>query len=87
MKKLTALLLGGMLLLNFAAIGAPSEADQKWLGAVQKMVANGSKTVSTPSADRATLLKDWAAKNGYSVKETRTETGYALEVSKQLAQK
>ena len=87
MKKLVVLILGGMLTLNFVALGEPSAADQKWLGAVQKMVAKGEKTVSTPNADRVSLLKDWSAKNGYSVKVTKTETGYSLEVSKGLAQK
>jgi hypothetical protein len=51
------------------------------------MVAKGEKTVSTPNADRANLLKEWGGKNGYSVKATKTETGYSIEISKSLAQK
>jgi hypothetical protein len=87
MKKLVVLMLGGLLTVNFAALGEPSAADQKWLGAVQKMVAKGEKAVSTPSADRVSLLKEWGTKNGYSVKATKTGTGYSIEVSKSLAQK
>ncbi len=87
MKKLVALLLGCVLTFGFAALGEPNQADQKWLGAVQKMVAKGDNKVSTPSEARATLLKAWASKNGYSAKVVKTETGYSIEVSKQLAQK
>ena len=87
MKKLAALLLGCSLTFNFAALGAPQAGDLKWLEAVQKMVAKGESKVSTPSEARANLLKEWAAKQGYSVKATKTATGYSLEVSKNLAQK
>lgn len=87
MKKLAVLLLGCCLTLNFAALGGPSEADQKWLEVVQKMVAKGESRVSTPKEVRADLLKEWGNKNGYSVKVTKTEAGYTLEVLKTLAQK
>ena len=87
MKKLATLLLGCLLTVGYAALAEPSEADQKWLDAVKKMVVSGQSTVSTPSEGRATLLKDWAGKEGYSVQTTKTETGYRLEVSKHLAQK
>jgi hypothetical protein len=87
MKKLAVLLLGTLLTFNLVALGQPKEADQKWLEAVQKMVAKGERKVSTPNEDRANLLKEWGAKNGYSVKVTKAETGYSIEVSKSLAQK
>ena len=87
MKKLVVLLLGCVLTFNFAALGEPKEADQKWLEAVQKMVAKGDNKVSTPIEARASLLKEWASKNGYSVKVVKTESGYSIEVSKHLAQK
>ena len=51
------------------------------------MVAKGDNKLSTPSEVRANLLKEWGNKNGYSVKATKTETGYSIEVSKNLAQK
>jgi hypothetical protein len=87
MKKLAVLLLGCVLTFNLTALGESKAADQKWLEAVQKMVAKGDKTVSTPIESRANLLKEWGTKNGYSIKVTKVETGYRLEVSKNLAQK
>ncbi len=87
MKKLALLLLGSSLAFNLAALGQTNDADQKWLDAVQKMVAKGDNKLSTPSEVRANLLKEWGNKNGYSVKATKTETGYSIQVSKNLAQK
>ena len=87
MKKFAVLLLGCALTFNLAALGETKDADQKWLEAVQKMVEKGEKKVSTPKETRANLLKDWGKKNGYSVKATKTEAGYSIEVSKSLAQK
>jgi len=52
MKKLTALLLGGLLMASLTAFAEPSEADQKWLKAVEKMVAKGEKKVTTPVETR-----------------------------------
>jgi len=63
------------------------DADQKWLEAVQKIVTKGESKVSTPNEVRVNLLKEWGGKNGYSVKATKTETGYNIEVSRNLAQK
>ena len=87
MKKLVALWLGCVLTFGLTALGEPSQADQKWLQAVQKMVAKGESKVSTPIEARASLLKEWANKNGYTAKVLKTETGYSIEVSKHLAQK
>ena len=87
MKKIAALLLGCLLTVNFAALGEPQPADQKWLEAVQKMVAKGESKVSTSSETRVNLLKEWGTGQGYSVKATKTETGYSIEVSKQLVQR
>jgi hypothetical protein len=87
MKKLVVLLLGCCMTFNLTALGTPKEADQKWLEAVRKMVAKGESKVSTPNEVRADLLKEWGSKNGYSVKVTKTEAGFRIEVSKALAQK
>ena len=87
MKKIVVLLLGCCLTFNFAALGEPKEADQKWLEAVQKMVTKGESKVSTPNQVRADLLQEWGSKHGYTVKVTKTASGYSLEVSKTLAQK
>jgi hypothetical protein len=92
MKKLTALLFGCLLSASFAVAGEPSASDQKWLQTVEKMVIGGEKKVSTPNEGRVSLLKEWAAEQGYSIKVTKTETGYSIEVTgekgaKRIAQK
>jgi hypothetical protein len=80
MKKLAVLLLGCLMTVGSAIAGEPNAADQKWLEAVEKMVVKG-ETVSTPNESRVALLKDWAGKEGYSIKVTKTDTGYSIEVS------
>jgi hypothetical protein len=88
MKKLALLVLSGVLLsFNFTASAETKEADKKWLNAVEKMVAKGESKVSTPSEERTNLVKTWGKENGYSVKVTKTATGFAIELSKNLAQK
>ena len=72
MNKLAVILLGFCLVFNFTALGDSKEADQKWLEAVQKMVAKGEKKISTPSETRVKLLKDWGTKNGFSVQVVKT---------------
>ena len=42
---------------------------------------------STPKEDRVKLLKEWAVKRGYSTQVTKTETGFRVELSKNIAQK
>jgi hypothetical protein len=86
MKKLVLLAITGMAAMNLVVAGpAASEADQKWLAAVEKMVAKGEKSISTPVEARTQLAKDWAKKNGYSVAVTKIGSSYRLEFSKALA--
>jgi hypothetical protein len=92
MKKITALFLGLLLSASFAFAAEPSAADQKWLQVVEKMVLKGENKVSTQNEGRVSLLKDWAAKKGYSTKVTKNGSGFAIELSvknsdKSLAQK
>lgn len=87
MKKLTAILLGLVFTVTVALAGQATEADQKWLEAVQKMVAKGETKVSTPSETRVNLFKEWGEQHGYTIKVTQTEKSYSLEVSKQLVKK
>jgi len=82
MTRIAALALGLLISFSYMVSAEPSEADTKWLGAVQSMVAEGKTKVSTPSVDRANLLKEWGAKKGYTVQVTKTETGYSIEVTK-----
>jgi hypothetical protein len=87
MKKLTALALGCLLMVNFAAFGEVSSVDQKWLEAVQNMVEKGEKKVTTSKESRVDLVKEWATKQGYSVKVTKVDGSFQVELSKHIAQK
>ncbi len=81
MKKLIACLSVCVLASSLVLAGEPSAADQKWLKVAESMVLKGEKKISTPSETRANLLKEWATKEGYTVKVSKTETGYGVEVS------
>lgn len=83
MKKLA--LLVAVLTFCVAASAEPTAADQKWLEAVQKMVAAGQTKISTPNQERVTLLKNWAGGQGYSVEVVKTDAGYRIELTKHLA--
>jgi hypothetical protein len=85
MKKITIIAIGCLLTLNLALAGDPSPADQKWLGAVEKMVSEGQTKISTPSEDRKNLLQEWADKHSYSATVTKNDSGYQIELSKGLA--
>ncbi len=78
-------MLGCLLTFQISAFAEPTSADQKWLEAVKTMVVNGETKISTPSQQRVDLLKEWAAKNGYSVQVAKTERGFRLDVSRRLA--
>jgi hypothetical protein len=69
--------------LAFADTSA-TDADKKWLQAVEKMVTDGKMKVSTPSETRVNLLKEWAGKNGYTANSARTGTSYKVELSKSV---
>lgn len=81
MKKLSSFLFAFFVISGLAFAESPSPADQKWLQAVEKMVAKGEKKVSTPNSDRVALLKEWAVKHGYQAKVTKTETGFAIQLA------
>lgn len=91
MKRLASIVLGGLLVASLPALAQsnasknPNSADKQWLTAVKKMVVEGQSTVSTPSEERVTLLKDWATKEGYSAKVTKTEKGFRVSLAKSLA--
>ena len=85
MKKTILLACGCLLGFNLAFAGqiqTDNPADAKWLAAVEKKITSGANEVTTPSEPRTQLLKDWAAKNGYSVKITKVESTYSVEFSK-----
>ncbi len=82
MKKIAAFALGLFLASTLVSFAEPTEADKKWLGAVKTMVTEGKNKVTTPSQERVDLLKKWGADQGYTVKVTKTEKGFALEVTR-----
>jgi hypothetical protein len=87
MKKLYILLLGIGLLVTPALADNTTDADQKWLAAVAKMVEQGISTVSTPSEERVTLAKNWAASKGFGTDIKKTAQGFQVTFSKSLATK
>ena len=68
------------------AVAEPTEADQRWLKAVEQKVTAGDTNVTTPSQERVDLVKAWAQKNRYSVTVAKTDNGFRLTVSKNIAQ-
>ena len=88
MKILRMLLLTCLLGAGYAfADTTASEADKKWLQAVENMVAEGQMKLSTPSETRVKLLKEWAEKKGYSADSTKSDTGYQIKLSRTVAKK
>lgn len=60
--------------------GEPSKADQKWSDAVEKMIAAGTATISTPVESRVKLAKELAEKRGRECKVEKTDKGYKIVV-------
>jgi hypothetical protein len=58
--------------------GELSEADKKWSQAVDKMIAEGTTTISTPAESRVKLAKELAAKHGRECQVEKTATGYKI---------
>jgi hypothetical protein len=85
MKRIIAIASLGLFTLSAAVAAEPSQADQKWLTAVEQKVAKGDKVVSTPNKDRVNLLKKWADEKGYTLVVTKTGENYRVELSKSLA--
>lgn len=85
MKKIIALVCGCLLTASVVMAAEATEADQKWLSAVSKMVESGKTEISTPSEVRANLLKEWAGSKGFTVALSKTDSSYKVQVSKHLA--
>lgn len=79
MKKLITLI-SACLLTGISYAGELSKADQKWSEAVQKMIAAGAATISTPVESRAKLAKELADKRGRESKVEKTDKGYRIVV-------
>lgn len=87
MKKLLALTSVCVLMTSLAIAAEKSDADQKWLQAVEKKITSGDTKISTPTEARVTLLKEWAGSNGYTAQVTKKEQSFQVELSKSVAQK
>ena len=87
MKKLSILCVGLALFSGAAFAGTSTEADQKWLTVIEKMVAQGKTQISTASEERVALVKNWAAHKGYGTEVRKTDQGYQIVFSKTLAAK
>jgi hypothetical protein len=87
MRKIVLLMLSCVLTCGFAFAKEVSPADQKWLTVVEKMVADGHRTVSTPSKERVDLLQQWAEQKGYKVSVAKNEKGYRATISRTVAKK
>jgi hypothetical protein len=84
MKKPFAIVASCLLLAGSVVLAAPSEADQKWIAAVQKMIQDGQSKISTPSEERVELLKAWAAKQGLASSVTKSQNGFTIELQKKV---
>ena len=80
MNTLQLLLLGIVLTTPAFAGEALNEADQKWTAAVEKIIAAGNTTISTPSEKRVELAKQLAQKAGRKVEVSKSESSYRIKV-------
>lgn len=80
MKTLPVLLLVLSLTAPAIAGEALNDADQKWTAAVEKIIAAGNTTISTPSEKRVELAKQLAQKAGRKVEVSKTENSYRIKV-------
>lgn len=78
MKKLSLLLVAGLLTAFVASAGELSEADQKWSAAVEKMIEKGTEKISTPDANRAELAVKLAKKFNRTATITKREKNYEV---------
>ena len=79
MKNLFVLLLTIATLTHSGAFAAEvSEADQKWVATVQKLVATGTTKLTTQSRARVELIKTLEKKLGKKVRAEKTESGFVL---------
>lgn len=80
MKTLHALLLG--LALTGTAFAGPSldEADQKWSAVVEKMIAAGNTTITTPLEKRVEIAKQLAEKAGRKAEVAKVDGAFRITV-------
>jgi len=57
-----------------------SQADAKWKAAVEKKIAAGPTTISTPQESRAKLVQDLAKQAGRKSELVKTGNSYQVKV-------
>lgn len=89
MKRIIIASVACILTLKVALAAELTPADQKWITVVEKMVAEGHNTISTPDRNRIELLKNWAKTKGYSIEVAAApnDQGYRVKVSKPVGEK
>lgn len=80
MKKLHLFLLGFALVVPAFAAETVSDADKKWSDAVEKMIAAGSTTISTPVEKRVAIARQLAEKAGRKVEVVQIDKSYRITV-------
>jgi hypothetical protein len=80
MKTLQLLLLGFVLVVPAFATETVSDADKKWSEAVEKLIAAGNTTISTPVEKRVEIARKLAEKAGRKVEVVRAENSYRITV-------
>lgn len=87
MKKYLAIVFGLSLVASASFAANLSDADQKWLAAIDKKIQQGQTEISTPSEARLTLLKTWAAGKGFSTQVQKSGQNYRVTLVKEVAAK
>jgi hypothetical protein len=80
MKTIILTMLMGLLAAATLTAEDLSQTDLKWKAAVEKKIAAGPTTISTPQETRAKLVQDLAKKAGRKSELVKTERGYQVKV-------
>lgn len=79
--KIIQIIICAALISVTAAVGSESsEADQRWIKAVEQKIASGPTTITTPSETRAKLAESLARKQRRLVIVTKTDSGFSIQV-------
>jgi organic hydroperoxide reductase OsmC/OhrA len=81
MKLLNSVIAACLLTAVTGMAGELNEADKKWSEAIEKMMAKGATTITTPDEKRVKLAKELAAKLGREAKVEKTEKSYKVVIS------
>jgi hypothetical protein len=79
--KFILILLSCLAALHLTVAGETTDADRKWAGVVEKLIAEGQRNFSTPSEARAQLAKQTAVKLGFKCEVAKNEDGFRIVVT------